>query len=93
MALIDLTKWDQDIDNPEANKQELYDQLKEAANTAPNDVNYLWRLTKGALVLSDLAEKNKNKDKTKAFTQESLAHAKKAIEADPKSLEAHKWYV
>ena len=93
MASIDFAKWDQDIDNPEANKQELYDQLKEAANSAPNDVNYLWRLTKGALVLSDLAEKNKNKDKCKGFTQESLTHAKKAIEADPKSLEAHKWYV
>jgi len=92
MASVDLEKWDKDIDSASANKQELYDQLKEAANASPNDVNYLWRLTKGALVLSDLAEKNKSKDKCKNFVSESLVHAKKAIEADPKSLEAHKWY-
>jgi hypothetical protein len=93
MASIDFEKWDADIDSAEANKQQLYDEMKAAAKASPDDVKYLWRLTKGALVLSDFEEKNKNKDKCKSFVHESLVHAKKAIEVDPKSFEAHKWYV
>jgi tetratricopeptide (TPR) repeat protein len=92
MASIDFEKWDADIDSAEANKQQLYDEMKAAAKASPDDVKYLWRLTKGALVLSDFEEKNKNKDKCKSFVHESLVHAKKAIEVDPKSFEAHKWY-
>lgn len=91
MASIDFEQWDKDVDTGSTNKQDLYDQMK-LANCQNNGVQTLWRLSKGALVLADLAEKNKNKNKSKDFVFESLDHAKKALEVDSNSVDAHKWY-
>lgn len=91
MSTLDLATWDAQIDNPSADKAKLYEEIKSAPNL-DTDANLLWRLTKACLVLSDVAIKNKQKDKDREHVFESLPYAKKAIELGADLVDTHKWY-
>ena len=60
--------------------------LKEAEKTDPKNVEILYRLSR---VESDLEEDLSDDSKKKTYALESVAYAKRAIEADPQSSNAH----
>ncbi|XP_054153764.1 regulator of microtubule dynamics protein 2-like [Oppia nitens] len=88
---MDFSLLDQQIDSISADKNQIYKQLNTASADNPNDVQLLWRLAKVALLLSDLAEKNGQKDECKRWSIAAVGHAKAAVVAEQQSLEAHKW--
>jgi tetratricopeptide (TPR) repeat protein len=60
--------------------------LKEAEKSAPKNVEILYRISR---VESDLEQDLSDDAKRKAYALESLAYAKRAVEADPENSNAH----
>ena len=86
--------WDSDINDPSKDKVPMYQALKNKLSPNNNDdnVDLLWRMTRVCLELTDVAEKEDNKTDQLKYSEESLLYAKKAVQCDPNSFEAHKWY-
>ena len=88
---INFAEWDKLLEDPSANKKELYDQLIKEQESSSNNQN-LWRLTKAAIILCNAAAKDKDKENDKKWSLVALEHGKKAIEFDKDNVESHKWY-
>eukprot|EP01111_Echinosteliopsis_oligospora_P012519 TRINITY_DN428_c0_g1_i1.p1 TRINITY_DN428_c0_g1~~TRINITY_DN428_c0_g1_i1.p1 ORF type:complete len:226 (-),score=73.83 TRINITY_DN428_c0_g1_i1:103-759(-) len=60
-----------------------------ALSSSPNDANVLWRASRLYFELSELSS---DKPSKQASVEKGLQYAKKAVEADDKNGDAHKWF-
>ena len=90
---MDFSVYDRQLDHISADKKALYSDLESAVAVKPDDVQLLWRLTKAALLLSDVALDGGNSQVSKHWAEEAVKHARAAVEADDKCIDAHKWSV
>lgn len=89
-----LAVWDEELETPNSDKTKLYEELlKKFQETDKKNIDICWRLVRVAIAAADSFEKVKNLKESKKFIEISFEHAKKAIELDPNSMQAHKWYI
>ncbi|RWS04266.1 regulator of microtubule dynamics protein 2-like protein, partial [Dinothrombium tinctorium] len=81
-------------DDVESDKDEVYKAVRDAYEKydGKNDVEFLWRLARGAYKAASKAELKGDKKTQLKLLLEAEEWAKKAVEASPQHAEAHSWY-
>lgn len=86
-----LQQWRVDIEKDGTDKKKLLETMVMKFTEEPKNVAYCCCLVEACLVYADNCALKKNKADSKKYTEESLKYAKKAVELDVNSMEAHKW--
>ena len=89
MDFINLNKWDKDIENFDANKNQLYIQIEEALRHSPNNVNYMWRRSWVAVILANSIKKCENTEQIRNLMSDAIKYAEITIKAYPRCFEAY----
>ena len=86
-----LNEYDQKFADINSDKSQLYESLHSKVKHDSKNPELYWRLVQASLEVASSYEKDGNKSEGQKYTEESVKHAKKAVEYGPKSMQAHKW--